>query len=80
MPILHDIRDHDYYGPLLKREREQGRLEILLDQIVKRFGSVPPDVRKRLAGLEPKQLRAACLRVLDAKTIEDGFPARARAR
>jgi len=48
-------------------------VELLLDQIENRFGAVPPGFRQRLAALNPAQLRAAGLRLLNASTIEDLF-------
>ena len=75
MPILNDIGDHDYIGPMLKRERIEERMELLLAQLSGRFGTVPPRTRKRLAALQPDELKVACLRILDAKKIDDVFPA-----
>jgi len=75
MPILTDIMDHDVIGPLIRQSRAEGRLEILLLQIERRFGAVPPRIRKRLATLTPKELTAASLRILDAKKPEDLFAA-----
>ena len=81
MPIQQDIIDHDYLGPILRRrceeERIKGRIEgqteFLLKLLRKRFGAVPPRIRKRLSALEPDQLKAACLRLLDARRMEDIF-------
>jgi len=42
-------------------------------QIEKRFGSIAPDVQKRIAGLKPTQLERVGLRLLDARRIEDLF-------
>jgi len=90
MPILNDIMDNEVFGPLIRKGRAEGRaegrlegrvegrvegqLEILQGLVEKRFGRVPAATRKRLAGLTPDQLKAASLRVLDAKRIEDLFP------
>ena len=48
-------------------------MEILTEQIEKRFGSIPPRTRKRLTGLKPGQLKAVGLRLLDAERIADLF-------
>ncbi len=81
MPILNDIMDNEIFGPAIRQGRAEGRaegrtegqIEILLRQAEKRFGSVPPRVRKRLGALKPEQLKAAALRLLDAERIEDLF-------
>jgi hypothetical protein len=73
MPILNDIMDNEVVGPLLRRGRAEGQVEMLLSQIQKRFGRVPPAVRQQIAGLKPAQLKRAGLRLLDAQRIEDLF-------
>jgi hypothetical protein len=69
MPILNDIRDSEVFGSAIR----EGQMDLLLGLIEKRFGAVPPRIRKRLAALEPGRLKAAGLRILDAGTIEDLF-------
>ncbi len=77
MPIQEDIRDHDYFGPLIRQASAEGRVEgqltLLLRQIEKRFGPVPPLIREQIAALKPDQLEQAGLRLLDAPHIEDLF-------
>ena len=84
MPILNDIMDNKVIGPAIRKGlrqgreqgREQGRLgqvEMLLGQIEKRFGRVPPAVGERITALKPAQLKRAGLRLLDAQRIEDLF-------
>lgn len=69
MPIQEDIRDHDYFGPLIR----QGQVKLLLSQMERRFGDIPVQIRKRLDGLTPDQIDAVALRLLDARRIEDLF-------
>jgi hypothetical protein len=73
MPILNDIRDSEVFGGAYREGRVEGQMELLLGLIEKRFGAVPPRVRKRLAALKPEQIKAAGLRILDAHSIEDLF-------
>ena len=77
MPILNDIMDNKVVGPLLRQGRAEGRVEgqveMLLSQIEKRFGRIPPAVGQRIAALKPPQLKRAGLRLLDAQRIEDLF-------
>ena len=56
-----------------KEGRVEGQMELLLGQIEKRFGKVPPRIRKRLAELKPAQIKAVGLRLLDAQRIDDLF-------
>jgi hypothetical protein len=77
MPILNDIMDSEVFGPLIRQGRAEGRaegqLEMMLGQMEKRFGAVPPRYRKRLAAMKPEELKAAGLRLLDVNRIEDLF-------
>jgi hypothetical protein len=77
MPIMEDIMDHDVIGPAIRQGLRQGRVEgqveMLLSQIEKRFGRIPPAVGQRIAALKPPQLKRAGLRLLDAQRIEDLF-------
>ncbi len=85
MPVTEDILDNEIFGVPFRQGRAEGRvegrveglveglLELLLDQIENRFGAVPPGFRTRLAALNPAQLRAAGLRLLNAASIEDLF-------
>jgi hypothetical protein len=73
MPILNDIMEHSVFGPLIRQGRVEGQLALLTRQIEKRFGSIPPGIRKRIAALKPAQLERAGLRLLDADRIEDLF-------
>jgi predicted transposase YdaD len=77
MPILNDIMDNRVIGPAIRKGLRQGRVEgqveILLSQIQKRFGRIPPAVGERIAALKPAQLRRVGLRLLDAQRIEDLF-------
>ena len=81
MPIQESILDHEVIGPLVLRGRIEGRIEgrvegqfaLLLRQIEKRFGEIPPSVLKRITALPSSQVEIAGLRLLDAIDIEDLF-------
>ena len=73
MPILNDIMDSEVFGPLIRQGRAEGQMDMLLGQLEQRFGPVPERTRKRLAALKPAQLKAAGLRVLNARKIDDVF-------
>ncbi len=54
MPILNDIVNHKIIGRERKRGFEAGLehgRQVLLKMIVKRFGTVPPEVKKRVEAL-----------------------------
>ncbi len=77
MPVQEDIMEHSVIGPAIRQGMAQGEIKgqtrLLLRQIQKRFGEVPPEISKRLAALKPAQLERAGLRLLDARRIEDLF-------
>jgi hypothetical protein len=57
MPILNDILEHEVIG----REYRKGELNVVLRQIEKRFGAIPPPAQERLAGLSIKELEVVGL-------------------
>ena len=81
MPVLNDIMDNKVIGPAIRQGRAEGRIEgrvegqmeLVLSQIQKRFGRIPPAVGQRIAALKPAQLKRVGLRLLDAQPIEDLF-------
>lgn len=85
MPITENIMDNEIIAPLIRRKiaqvRQEGRVEglvegqlkVLVSMIQKRFGRVPPAVRKQLAALNSEELMAISLRLLDAQRIGDLF-------
>ena len=81
MPISEELMDNEVFAPVrregllqgLRQGRVEGQVEILLSQIQKRFGRIPPVVAQRLAALKPAQLKRVGLRLLDAQRIEDLF-------
>jgi len=74
MPILDDIMDH----PVIGRERRfgmaLGERNMILNQIGKRFGSVPQWARERIESMESPELEKLGLRLLDVTTIEELLP------
>jgi Domain of unknown function (DUF4351) len=77
MPIQEDIMDDEVLGPWLRQKHAEGRVpgkvELLMGLVEKKFSVIPPRIRKRIALLKPDQLKAAGLRLLDARRIEDLF-------
>jgi uncharacterized protein DUF4351 len=73
MPIQEDIMDDEVLGPLIRKGRAEGQMELLTGLIQRKFGVIPPRIRKRLDGLKPAQIQAAGLRLLNAERIEDLF-------
>ena len=77
MPILNDFMDDmlddKLIGPLIRQGRAEGQSTLVIRMIEKRFGSVPPDVHKRISALKPAQLERVGLRLLDARRKEDLF-------
>src|SRR5438876_876400 len=67
MPIHIDILENKVLG----REFKRGELTILRRLIERRFGPIPSWVEERLAGRSAAELEELCMRVLDARSIED---------
>jgi hypothetical protein len=73
MPIQEDIMDDEVWGPWLLQKRADAQMAMLRKLIEKKFGGIPSRIRKRLDALDPAQIEATCLRLLDAQRIEDLF-------
>ena len=81
MPIEEDIRDNWIIGPMIRRHEAQataqgivkGQLDVLATLIRKRFGRVTPRIRARMESLQPEEITAACIRILDAERVDDIF-------
>jgi hypothetical protein len=53
--------------------RAEGRVELLLSQLTKRFGAVPDAVRARLQAASTAELERWAIRLLDARSLDDVF-------
>ena len=73
MPIQEDIMDDEVWGPWILQKRADGKMAMPRRLIEKKFGGIPPQIRERLDALEPAQIEATGLRLLDAQRIEDLF-------
>jgi hypothetical protein len=79
MPIDLDIREHEFLGPIMRAERQEGRQEgrhegeltILRRLIEKRFGALPRWATEKLASLPASELEDLSERVLDAQSVEE---------
>jgi hypothetical protein len=61
-------------GERLRAEgRIQGQVEVLLRQMARRFGPVPPAVESRVRAATPAELEAWTDRILTAPTLEAVF-------
>jgi len=73
--------DHDFLGPLIRKERreglqeglQKGEIKILSNQLGKRFGELPAWVEDRLINLSTSELEDLSLRVFDVKTLDELF-------
>ena len=55
----------------LEKGREEGERQIVLRQIAKRFGAVPPAAKKRIAAMSAPKLERIALRLLDARSLDE---------
>ena len=51
--------------------REEGRRDLLLDQLTVKFGPLDPQVVARVNGLAPAELERVGRAILSAQTLED---------
>jgi hypothetical protein len=76
-PILNDIMDHQVFGPLIRRGRDEGRMEggrkIIVRLLAERFGDVPDSVIERLNGMSAADPDRIADRLLSATSVEDVF-------
>ena len=53
--------------------REEGRIELLMRQVRKRFGEIPPAVEERIRAADRDTLDRWAERILTATTIDELF-------
>ena len=85
MPILDDIMDHDLLGPAIRQGLEKGRQEgrqegrneealaFLSVLMTRRFGTVPAEVRERLAKMSTSELEEVGQRLFEVASIDELF-------
>jgi hypothetical protein len=59
----------------IKEGVQQGQRELVLRQLTRRFGSLPPDSASRVAGAGRNELERWSDRILDAASLDDVFAA-----
>ena len=57
----------------LEQGIEKGEAEVLLRQLERKFGEVPPEYRQRIAEADSDQLLAWAERILTAESVDDVF-------
>lgn len=51
--------------------RAEGQVEVLLRQLTRRFGALPPDVQMRLRAASSEELDGMADRILDAQSLDE---------
>jgi hypothetical protein len=68
-----------YYGQGMEagiaRGKEEGRVELLLEQLTTRYGTLPREVVIRVRSANVAELDSIAMRVLTAKTLEKALDA-----
>jgi Domain of unknown function (DUF4351) len=64
----------------IEKGRQQGAVIVLKRQLTRRFGPLPAWAEQRLEQASPQELEGWAERVLEARQLEDVFPAPARGR
>ncbi len=57
------------------RGKAKGRMELLQEQLERRFGELPSDIRHRIRNAKDSEIRSWAVAVLDAATLDDVFAA-----
>ena len=63
----------------LARGRDEGRMELLQEQLERRFGELPSDIRHRIRNAKDSEIRSWAGAVLDAATLDDVLASGTRA-
>lgn len=71
MPILDDIMDHDFLGPLIRRGRMEGEQNLFRRLIEQRFGAIPAWAQQRLDAMSASEVEDTSLRLRDARSLEE---------
>jgi predicted transposase YdaD len=75
MPILEDIMDHEIIGRERKRGmaigRDEGKREMILEQLEERFGKVSASARERVEAMDAQELATISRRLLTAASLEE---------
>ncbi|MCY4461779.1 MAG: DUF4351 domain-containing protein, partial [Albidovulum sp.] len=56
----------------------KGRMELLQEQLERRFGELPSDIRHRIRNAKDSEIRSWAVAVLDAATLDDVLAAGTR--
>ena len=57
----------------MERGREEGEAVLLLRQLNRKFGPLPPEMERKIRSAEPQALMLWGDRVLDARTLDEVF-------
>jgi len=87
MPLMNDIMDHPFYGPRIRKGREEGleeglqkglqkgRLDatrqLVLSLTADRFGPLPADIRQRIESMPAPALEQTALRLRRVASLDD---------
>lgn len=76
LPVL-DVEVREMTMTLAEMLKEQGRMEekrrMLLRQLQKRFGELPPSIAQRIADAKIEELDAWAMSILDVRSLEEMF-------
>ena len=73
MPIGIDLDENEILRELSDRRIQRGRASLLGKKWSKRFGSMPPEVERRLKSARADHLELWALWLMDAKALDEVF-------
>jgi hypothetical protein len=53
--------------------RSEGQRKLVLQQLARRFGTLPPEIEERVAKAEMSELQDWAMRLLDARSLDQVF-------
>ena len=72
---MFDLMENKVLGPLILKEfekgRNEGRQDLLLEQLTEKFGALPAWAAARLNAASAEELHTWAKRILRANTLED---------
>ena len=66
-------RIKEWEKELIEKGIEQGEAEMLLRQLERKFGEIPPECRQRIDDADSQQLLLWAERILSAETMDQVF-------
>ncbi|MEN9266801.1 MAG: DUF4351 domain-containing protein [Thermostichales cyanobacterium BF4_bins_65] len=68
---MEELKQTRYVQELMAEQRQQGELALILKQLTRKLGSLPPEIQSRIQSLSVSELEALGEALLDFSSLED---------